>query len=236
MMVNGDCSSGTGWTLPAGSAIAAGKMTLTAFTSTVNNSGVTIDTLIDGATYRNAFTIDSRVGGSVQIYLGETGGTIRSSVGTFSEDMVYVFNDDNWILFGATSATMQLDNFSVKSVGLNGIEANWTLTANWNSTFQCIQFGGIAGETGSLTGAAATAFDAAVSNNTACTFTALISQYNSGTVEVSFKGGAWVDMEITTDGEFTKTVTSGTGSGFSVRSTAGAELLFSVAPDSIALA
>src|SRR5207244_11549858 len=108
---------------------AAGKMTVTASSDLANNDGVTTDALIDGATYRNAFTIDSAAAGTAQIFIGSGSGTVRSTAGTFSQDIVYADSGDPWFI-QFTSATMQLDSFSVKSVGLLGVEADWTFTGD----------------------------------------------------------------------------------------------------------
>lgn len=221
MMVNGDCSSGTGWNLATGTVVAAGKMTMTtANANTVGNSGVNIDTLIDGATYRNVFTIDTVSLGSVQLALGGTFGTSRSTTGTFSQDIVYTYNDDNWLLI-PTTATMQLDNFSVKSVGANGQASDWSFTGdgsfasggfvrtNGSDIFSC-----------SLAGAAATAFDAAVSSNTACTvsFTEEPGYSGNGQILVSLKGGVAVAFDWSLGVTAPRTVTSGSGSGFKIES------------------
>lgn len=222
MMVNGDCSSSTGWNLPAGSAIAGGKMTLTAFGDNIYNDGILGPALIAGATYRCVFTTDTVAAGSIQWFLGNTQGTARSTVGTFSQDIV---SDDTEGGLAVTTATMQLDNFSVKSVGLNGVEADWTFTngAGWSADGKVV-FDGTPGQTAALTGSAATAFDAAVTTNTACTVTFSGADWNSGTVQISLRGGAFVDMVLTDSGDFVKTITSGTLSGYEVKSTAGAEV------------
>lgn len=227
MMVNPDCSSGTGWTLPAGVVIAAGKMTATAAGSVVTNDGVADDSMIDGATYRNVFTIDSRSSGSAQLSNGSTSGTSRNSAGTFSQDIVAANTgpgNDGWLM-GLTSATMILDNFSVKSVGLLGVEADWAFTGAsvfWQalSAFgpDLIVFDGAsAGDKAELTGSAKTSFDAAVSNSTACTVTLSTDAGSSlnGTISVALKGGTPVNFVFDGSGaDVSHTVTSGTGSGF----------------------
>ena len=218
MMTNGDCSSGTGWTLGAGVAIAAGKMTATTSTSSTANSGVPDGAFVSGGTYRNAFTIDSVTvaGTGARVSIGATNGTLRTTAATFSQDIVAPASGA-WA-FSTNGVSMVLDNFSVKSVGLMGVEADWTLTggASWGAGSPI--FGGGAA-TASLTGAAATSFDAAVSNNTACSvtiYTNLIEDTLDGTVAISLKGG--VSVNFVGDGateSITHTVTSGSGSGFS---------------------
>lgn len=97
-------------------------------------------------------------------------------------------------------------------------EADWTFTGGWSwSAGEIVVFESTAGETAELAGAAKTAFDAAVSNSTACTVTLTFSVGNflTGTISVAMKGGASVDF--VGDGgtaEIANTVTSGAGSGF----------------------
>lgn len=225
MMVGGGCDNSADWTLGVGVTVnvVAGKMVATATSNIAENDGTPDSAFVADATYRNAFTIDSRSAGSAQIFLQGVPGTSRSTAATFSEDIVAgEAGNDGWI-FQFTSATMQLDNFSVKSVGLLGVEADWTFVGvgvSWaGTTFpDGVQFGGpVAGVTASLTGTAKTAFDAAVSNSTLCSVT-VTSDNNglTGTVQVAMKGGAAVDF--TFDGSpfqtVTHNVTSGTGSGF----------------------
>lgn len=227
MMINGDCSSGTGWTLGGGLTIAAGKMTATVSTSTAVNSGALDVPFVNGIAYRTVFTIDTASLGSVQPFIGITAGTSRSTVNTFTQDIVAagVPGGDGWVLY-TTSATMQLDNFSVKSVGGLGVTADWSFSGafiTWRAADSVspdvISFAEPpAGDKAELTGSAKTAFDAGVSNSTACSVSLTASEANPiiGTVSVTLKGGTPVSFvfsgapsEVVTD-----TVTSGTGSGF----------------------
>lgn len=75
------------------------------------------------------------------------------------------------------------------------------------------------GSTASLTGAAATAFDAAVGGSTPYSVTITAVQ-SLGDVEIAMKGGTFVPMEAAGSNEFTKTITSGAGSGFVIRAIA----------------
>ncbi len=240
MMVNGDCGSQTGWFLPAGSAIALGKMTLTAFGDQIENDGISSAQLIIGATYRTAFTIDTVSLGSV-FWAAGLDGAPRSTVATFSQDIVA---DSDSAFFEGVSATMQLDNFSVKSVGLMGIEANWSFVG-----FQIVwvvdgpppgmlSFGEAAqADIASLTGSAATAFDAAVSASTATTVSVYVPAYSAGDLSVRLRGGSWVALNISATGWSTPVaVTSGSGNGFDLRGNAGGTAELSIAAVDIDLA
>ena len=221
MMVNGDCSSATGWGLPAGSAIAVGKMTLTAFTDVIENTGVT-DTLINGATYRCVFTVDTVSLGAVRWVLGSTAGTSRSTTGTFSQDILST--DVSGVVEGI-GATMQLDNFSVKSVGLVGIETDWSLSGSlaWiDGPPAGFSFGdGDESTIASLTGSALTAFAASVSFNTACLLRVYGLNYSNGDISARIHQGSWVPLNVSADGWSTPVaITSGSVVGFEVRGNA----------------
>lgn len=221
MMVNGDCSSATGWSLGTGIAIAGGKMTAaTAGTSAASNSGVDEGVFFTPATYRCDFTIDTRSAGSAQITMGDATGTSRTTTGTFSQDLSPTVSDGGWSISLAT-ATMQLDSFSVKSIGLLGVEGDWTFTGagtSWESVFpDGILFNAATtGEKAELTGAAKTSFDTSVSNSTACavTITPDVNNPLDATISFSMKGGTAVNFAFDGLGTpITHTVTSGTGSG-----------------------
>ena len=47
-----------------------------------------IDTLVVATTYRVTYTVSGYVSCNVRVYLGDTAGTIRTSVGTFTENLV----------------------------------------------------------------------------------------------------------------------------------------------------
>lgn len=218
MMVNGDCSSDTGWQLnfTPGITFVGGKMLLAAVAdgSFIGNDGVS-SLVIDG-TYRCVYTIDSRTSGAVQISIGATLGTSHNAAGTFSEDLVS--GGIEWSLNMVGTTTMQLDNFSVKGVGLMGVEADWSFSSGeafWAIT-GIVFDGSTVGTTAQLTGAAKTSFDAAVSSNTACSVTLYqnAGDPQNGTVSVTMKGGTPVNFVFAGDASISHTVTSGSGSGF----------------------
>lgn len=98
-----------------------------------------------------------------------------------------------------------------------GAESDWTFSdagGFWNFF---PNFDTLDPTTVELTGAAKTSFDAAVANSTAYSVTVTIVNYGEGSVEISMKGGSFVDMLVNADGDFVQTVTSGTGSGFIIR-------------------
>lgn len=224
MQINGDCGSSTGWNLN-NAVIAGGKLTMTsaAIGSGATNDGTPASAFIEGATYRLGSTQDSFTLGSLKHFIGTAAGTLINSAGTYTQDLVAtgLGGGDGWFLEAQATTTCSLDNFSCVSVGLLGVEADWTFAGSveWDPNLpNGLNFNSaVEGDTASLTGAAKTAFDAAVSNNTACsvTLTSGLSGGLSGTVQVKFKGGVAVDFEFdTTVGQkVTHTVTSGAGSG-----------------------
>lgn len=233
MMVNGDCGSATGWTdngnPPGAVVVAAGVMTATLSLMLENNSGVAAAAMVEGATYRCVNTIGAvsvpAEGVRQRIGLGE-GGELTAP-GTYSEDIVAtdVENEGGWAIASVSGAvTMTFDDFSIKSVGLLGVEADWTFTGDvgWSPGASigpdAIRFDGSSiGDQAELTGSAMTAFDASVSNNTACSVTLTTSVNNplDGTIRIAMKGGVPVSFVFfgTPGDTVTHTVTSGSGSG-----------------------
>lgn len=230
MMVNGDCGSATGWTL-VNAVIALGKlgMTSAAAGSGATNSGTDASSLVEDATYRNVFTADSFPLGGLKLNMGTTQGALRNTAGTFSEDIIAtgLGGGDGWSLEAQATTTCSLDNFSVKSFGLLGVGADWTTTSGTIYApyqFVTLPAGAITFDSAAineeieLTGAAKTAFDNAVSSNTACSVTIYAGSDNplNGTVGVKLKGGTKVDFSFAAapGASITHTVTSGAGSGF----------------------
>ena len=73
---------GTGWAFGTGSAVAT-----TASSDLSQASGAQAITFISGQTYLVTFTM-TRSAGSVQPFIGTTGGTSRSAAGTYTEEIV----------------------------------------------------------------------------------------------------------------------------------------------------
>lgn len=186
----------------------------------------------------------SIVGGADQARFEISGSTLRwASNGTKDFEAPDDANTDNAYVVNVR-ATDALGNTSDQTVTITvtdvaegpsaswpltdaGVEADWSFAGDaafWNGSGPGFD-GGESDDIASLTGAAKTAFDAAVSDSTACSVTVTASGYfGGGSAEIRMKGGSWVDMLINNDGPFTQTVTSGTGSGFDVRGKNGSVL------------
>lgn len=124
---------------------------------------------------------------------------------------------------GAQNAVFEEATATWPFVGM-GAEANWAFggdgDARWESGSVAFVDTFDPTETASLTGAAVATFDAAVSNNTAITITITIADYDisvGSDVQVSVKGGAFANFDVTGDGVFDAAVISGSGSGFVLR-------------------
>jgi hypothetical protein len=116
LIVNGDMSSDTGWTLDGGdipATIAGGKMT---FSPPSGEAGLASQSPALGVTnYRLVFTIDSISGVDAGVTGGVGGafGTQRTTSGTFSEDIL-CDGADSFLLF--LVGELQLDNVSLKEI------------------------------------------------------------------------------------------------------------------------
>lgn len=115
LIINGDFSSGTGWTLSGDvpPEIVGGKLQLN-----VGPDGGTAEQApaIDSATYRCVYTIDSITDGDVRVFCGgSTIGQFRTAPGTYSEDLAA--DGTNLVALQlATEGSIIIDNFSVKKV------------------------------------------------------------------------------------------------------------------------
>lgn len=231
MMENGDCSSGTGWTLSLGITIAAGKQTWTAISSgaDASNSGPSAAAIILGATYRCGQTYDSISGGALRQKVGGVLGASISTAGAVSQDIVAgdPAEEGGWAIeWSSGTTTAQLDNFSVKSIGLMGVSTYWTVPGGsllWNTASQGLQFSG-ADQSAicSITGDGLTAFTAAVSLNTAVLFRVFVAEYIAGgDASVRIHNGSWEPLNFLADGWSTPiAVTTGAVAGLDFRGNA----------------
>lgn len=117
LIVNGDMSSSTGWTLMSGWAIGSGTLNATSTTLFAYQIGV----FSVGKTYRVQFDVTEYTSGSFVFGFGNnladhTTSTITAT-GSYSEDITVTTLGFNGAGFdGITSFTGKIDNVSVKEI------------------------------------------------------------------------------------------------------------------------
>lgn len=130
LVVNGNFSVGTGWTLLSGWAISGGAAVVTAaaaFTSASQAFG-----FVAGKTYQVTYDVVAASAGSVRpVFLNgtQTTGTARTAPGTYTELLVAQAGN-NWFAMQAGSGgfTGSIDNVSVKLIpGNHGVQATGNL-------------------------------------------------------------------------------------------------------------
>lgn len=118
LVVNGDMSSATGWTLNANAAISGGTLNITgaiaAGVQIATNTGLTVS----GKKYRVSYNITTQItgGGQVSVGTGNSFGVARTSVGSYTD---VVTGDGGFIKLFARLATVSagaVDNISVKEI------------------------------------------------------------------------------------------------------------------------
>lgn len=190
------------------------------------NDGTPASAFISAARYLVSRDISGLLAGEVAIALGDEVGISWGGNGTDLSEVLVAADPmgDGFRIFNSSggAATLSLDNVSVKTFQGMGQEASWALTGGdvrfLNGPDGVSFDSSPEGDNAVLTGGSKAAFDAAVTDSTACTvsLTAGIEFVFSGTVQVKMKGGTAVDFTFVGDpGEvITHTVTSDTGSGF----------------------
>jgi hypothetical protein len=127
LIVNGDFSSATGWSLDAGWSISNG--TLNAITSSTN-AYETITGMIAGKKYLVQYTIKSISNGGIKTQLsGGVIGITRTTIGTYSEILTATTSGFLYIT-GVSSFTGSIDNVSVRE--LTGLIAAYNFVPNGN--------------------------------------------------------------------------------------------------------
>lgn len=130
LVVNGNFSVGTGWTLLSGWAISGGAAVVTAaaaYTSASQAFG-----FVAGKTYQVTYDVVAASAGSVRpVFLNgtQTTGTARTAPGTYTELLVAQAGNNSFAMqAGSGGFTGSIDNVSVKLIpGNHGLQATGTL-------------------------------------------------------------------------------------------------------------
>ena len=107
-----DFAADTGWTKGAGWTIAGG---VAVGAATMANLTKTVAPLTVGSTYQVVFTVSGYSDGSVKVYCGTTGGTLRIANGTYNEILVCA-GSGAFYMDGATTFTGDIDDISVVEI------------------------------------------------------------------------------------------------------------------------
>jgi hypothetical protein len=114
LVTNGGYDADTDWDKGTGVTIAAGKLNLATASSasTTQNGSPPTDVLL-----RTVYTSDSISLGSVRLNVGDATGTLRSSPGTYTEDLLTTVDEGLLVEIAATVATTAvIDNVSIKQI------------------------------------------------------------------------------------------------------------------------
>lgn len=118
LVTNGDFAGGTtGWSvtnISGGTSITGGALVFNDATDDGDQCSQTAMTIVAGHTYRVTYTITARTSGSIRASVGGVDGTLRSSTGTFIEDLVAASTAQ--LIFSGGSPRLTIDNVSVKEV------------------------------------------------------------------------------------------------------------------------
>jgi len=129
LVTNGDFSSDTDWSKGTGWSIANGFASCDG-TQVGNTNIYQSISFAVGKSYKVTYELSNVTFGSAKIVFGDTGGTLRSSSGIFTEYYTFV-SGSNFYIQGNSTFNGSIDNVSVEEVGQNW-EFNSTaiLTAN----------------------------------------------------------------------------------------------------------
>ena len=120
-----DWTKGTGWSIGDGVAVCNGSQS--------GNSNIYQSTsFVVGKTYKVSYELSDVTAGAAKIVFGDTGGTLRSVNGTYTEYYVFVSGTKFYIQANADFVG-SIDNVSVKLVRAEEVEAVKCL-ADWIHT------------------------------------------------------------------------------------------------------
>lgn len=136
LIVNGDFSSSINWSLVIGWSIGAGVALSTGIAGFPTVMNYVPYAILAGRTYRLTYDVVTIVGaGSVQAALGQSFGFIRTSIGTFTEEITVTDIGAALLIF--TGALGIGNNASIDNVELILLPSEDTVIINGHSKFDC---------------------------------------------------------------------------------------------------
>ena len=121
LVVNGDFATDSDWSKGTGWVISGGKANCEGTQSGNTNIYQSISFVV-GKVYKVTYELSNVTFGSSKIVFGDTGGTLRSSNGIFTEYYTFV-SGSNFYIQGNSTFTGSIDNVSVKEVRAEEVEA-----------------------------------------------------------------------------------------------------------------
>ena len=131
LVTNGDFATDSNWTKGTGWSIANG-LAICDGTQVGNTNIYQSISLVVGKSYKVTYELSNVTFGSAKIVFGDTGGTLRSSSGIFTEYYTFV-SGSNFYIQGNSTFNGSIDNVSVKEVG-----QDWTLVNNTGTSSEII--------------------------------------------------------------------------------------------------
>ena len=121
LVTNGDFATDSDWIKGVGWSINSGESSCDG-TQTGNTNLYQSITFETGKIYQVSFNVSNYSTGTIKIVFGDTGGTLKSSNGSYIEEFTFV-SGSNFYLQGNSSFIGSIDNVSVKEVRATTVEA-----------------------------------------------------------------------------------------------------------------
>ena len=128
LVTNGDFATDSDWTKGTGWTISGGKANCDG-TQVGNTNIYQSISLVVGKSYKVTYELSNVTFGSAKIVFGDTGGTLRSSSGIFTEYYTFV-SGSNFYIQGNSTFNGSIDNVSVKEA----LNADFDFTRNSSAT------------------------------------------------------------------------------------------------------
>jgi len=117
LVINGDFDTDSDWILDSGWSISSGKASCNGITGYITEANATLSA---GKSYKMTYTVTDYTSGSVRIRCGGTSGTFRTSVGTYTEVLLYSGSTFKTNLY-SSSFIGSIDNVSVIEVNQDNL-------------------------------------------------------------------------------------------------------------------